>query len=341
MAEAARLADQVSHTFAVAGEIGGSILGGFLGALVATAAVAALGAVVALTFGAALVVFVLVGAAVGAAVHSGSMSVAKMFSAVTGALAPACSLNVFANSRNSARVTLDFAVCSGAPPTHYPPHPVAPVAEGSATVFINSMPAARKGDALVCGAKISEGSGDVFIGGATLRLLEVQDEVPLWAKIVGFIASIPAGMAGARIGSALVQGIKSAIAARAAAAAAEKAAASAAAESGAANRATFEAYKDSLRADMSRPAASNSELNSQLDKLYRPNAQVGSGSTAAAVRQELATGQPVGGAFHSQKAQDAIASLQKWLSKNPTASPGDRAVAENVIKDMQNALNGH
>ena len=208
MAEAARLADQVSHTFAVAGEIGGSILGGFLGALVATAAVAAIG----LTGGLAIVAFVVIGAAVGAAVHSGSMSVAKMFSSPTGVLAPACSPNVFANSRNSARVALDFAVCSGAPPTHYPPHPVASVAEGSSTVFINSMPAARKGDALVCGAKISEGSGDVFIGGATLRLLEVQDEVPLWAKIVGFIASIPAGMAGARIGSALVQGIRSVVA---------------------------------------------------------------------------------------------------------------------------------
>ena len=115
---------------------------------------------------------------------------------------------------------------------------------------------------------------------------------------------------------------------------------SVAAESGAANRATFEAYKDSLRAQMSRPAASNPELNSLLDKLYRPNAQIGSGSTAAAVRQELATGQPVGGAFHSQKAQESITALQRWLNDNPTAAGADRAATENVIRDMQNALNG-
>lgn len=106
----------------------------------------------------------------------------------------------------------------------------------------------------------------------------------------------------------------------------------------AANRATFEAYKDTLRAQMSRPAASNPELNSLLDKIYRPNAQVGSGSTAAAVRQELATGNPVGGAFHSQKAQEMITVLQRWLTNNPGASNVDRAAAENVIADLQNAL---
>jgi hypothetical protein len=32
--------------------------------------------------------------------------------------------------------------------------------------------------------------------------------------------------------------------------------------------------------------------------------------------------------------------LQKWLEENPAASGGDRAAAENVIKDMSNALRG-
>ena len=70
------------------------------------------------------------------------------------------------------------------------------------------------------------------------------------------------------------------------------------------------------------------------------NAKIGSGSTAAAVRQELASGQPVGSVYHSQKAQDNIVALQKSLDKNPTASPGDRAAAENIIRDMTNALGG-
>lgn len=91
---------------------------------------------------------------------------------------------------------------------------------------------------------------------------------------------------------------------------------------------------------MSKPAVSNSSLASLIDPLYRPNATVGSGSTAAAIRQELATGQSVGGAFHSQKATDSIRSLERWLSNNPAALPGDRAAAENIIRDMSNALGG-
>jgi RHS repeat-associated protein len=109
---------------------------------------------------------------------------------------------------------------------------------------------------------------------------------------------------------------------------------------GATNVAAHAAYKDGLRAAMSKPAVADSSLAKLIDQLYRPNATVGSGSTAAAVRQELATGQPVGGAFHSQKAEDGIRSLERWLSNNPTARPGDRAAAENVVRDMSNALGG-
>ena len=92
---------------------------------------------------------------------------------------------------------------------------------------------------------------------------------------------------------------------------------------------------------MAKPAVTDKALAGLVDKLYRPGATVGSGSTAAAIRQELATGQPVGGAFHSQKAKDGITALQKWLEKSPTAAPGDRAAAENIIRDMTNALGGH
>jgi filamentous hemagglutinin len=63
-------------------------------------------------------------------------------------------------------------------------------------------------------------------------------------------------------------------------------------------------------------------------------------STADAVRYELETGDKVKGKLHSQKARDSIIELQKWLKQNPNASGKDRAAAENVIRDMQNALNG-
>jgi hypothetical protein len=92
---------------------------------------------------------------------------------------------------------------------------------------------------------------------------------------------------------------------------------------------------------MSRPTVSNQELSRLLDKIYREGAQVGSGSTAAAVRQELATGLPISNRYHTQKAEESIVSLERWLQNNSTARPGDRAAAENVIRDLQDALAGN
>jgi len=114
-----------------------------------------------------------------------------------------------------------------------------------------------------------------------------------------------------------------------------------AASSGAENAASFAKYKDALRAAMSKAAVSNPELESMMGNLYREGATVGSGSTAAAVRQELATGASVGGRLHSQKAGDAVVFLRRWLARNPAASAGDRAAAEDVIRDLENALHGH
>ncbi|MXG91952.1 hypothetical protein GRQ65_20620 [Nocardioides sp. YIM 123512] len=110
--------------------------------------------------------------------------------------------------------------------------------------------------------------------------------------------------------------------------------------SDAANRAKHEKFLVELRREMGRPSTKDPDLTKLMRENYRDNAQVGSGSTAAAVRHELATGQPVGGAFHSQKAQEMIGRLEKWLRNHPDASPGDRAAAENVIKDLQDALSG-
>ena len=70
----------------------------------------------------------------------------------------------------------------------------------------------------------------------------------------------------------------------------------------AANRAEFQRYTNGLRRDMGRPATADPKLSDIMDEMYRPNAKVGSGSTADAVRAEKATGQPTGGRWHSQKA---------------------------------------
>jgi len=60
------------------------------------------------------------------------------------------------------------------------------------------------------------------------------------------------------------------------------------------SRGQYEEYVDSLRASMEKPNVKDGNLKNIIDDLYRPNAKVGSGSTADAVRYELATGEKVG-----------------------------------------------
>ena len=67
---------------------------------------------------------------------------------------------------------------------------------------------------------------------------------------------------------------------------------------------------------------------------------MGSGSTAAALREELVTGKPVGGKMHKIKTIESINRLDDWIRNNPRALSGDRAAAENILKDLHNALNG-
>lgn len=66
----------------------------------------------------------------------------------------------------AAAVALDLTstlhACGIKPP---PPHPVStPIAAGSGTVSIGGFPAARVGDKAGCGASITTGATDVFIG---------------------------------------------------------------------------------------------------------------------------------------------------------------------------------
>ena len=163
---AARLGDPVAHTaskgWMIAGLIGGALLGA---------------AVVALTGGTALIALAAVaaGAAAGGGLGEvlGTMSWAPRH--VTGSLISG-SPNVFINSRAAMRAHLSQGTCSD--------HSGSPqiVAQGSSTVFINSQPASRKEDKLVCSAVISDGSPNVFIGGSTATTDEISPEVPGWVN---------------------------------------------------------------------------------------------------------------------------------------------------------------
>ncbi|MCE5318950.1 MAG: pre-toxin TG domain-containing protein, partial [Parachlamydia sp.] len=112
-------------------------------------------------------------------------------------------------------------------------------------------------------------------------------------------------------------------------------------ENSATSSANHERYKTELRKDMQKPNVENPDLEKIMDYTYRPNAKVGSGSTAAAIREEAMTGGQVGGKTHSQKGQDVMNSLADWMKKNQandTIKAKDMDAAKNVYLDLKDAL---
>lgn len=91
----------------------------------------------------------------------------------TGAISVAGAPNVFINMLPAIRAHLDSATCK----KHSAP---AIIATGSATVFINGEPAARRGDKTICSAIITAGADNVFIGGGTAQtdLIHPEGLVP-------------------------------------------------------------------------------------------------------------------------------------------------------------------
>ncbi|WP_124590000.1 type IV secretion protein Rhs [Burkholderia cepacia] len=77
--------------------------------------------------------------------------------------------------------------------------------------------------------------------------------------------------------------------------------------------------------------------------IYRDGARIGTGSTAStadAVCYEAETGSPADGVFHTRKVQDYSTALQEWFASNLDAAFSDRSVAQNDLRDHQNALKG-
>jgi YD repeat-containing protein len=180
MFEAARFGDEIAHTSA----LGGFLIGAALGiALIATVAIATFTC----GFGVALLAGLAAGVG-GSLLTAAGEAIGSMFSSPSGTIVTA-SDNVFINSRKAAHVEKSIGACD----KH--PGPVQ-VAEGSTNVFINGTAAARKGDKITCGAKISSGSGDVYIGGGTHRYLPVDDEIPGWLRTTVDILMAVAGAAG-------------------------------------------------------------------------------------------------------------------------------------------------
>jgi uncharacterized Zn-binding protein involved in type VI secretion len=167
MSAAARVGDPIEHTSALEGLLLGLAVGAAAVVVAAAAgvtivasgglaAVAAVGAVMSLSAG------------VGELIGSLSYCTNKAGQIFKG------SGNVFTNGKPAARAHLDTATCDK--------HGSVPqvIAQGSCTVHINGQPAARVGDRTVCDGKISAGSGNVNIGGATGQTDDVNPEVEPW-----------------------------------------------------------------------------------------------------------------------------------------------------------------
>lgn len=70
------------------------------------------------------------------------------------------------------------------------------MAEGSSRVIINGCPAVRIGDRTSCGARVSTGSNNVFIGGEPVQTGKIKAEVPEWLYQASDLTLLFAGLLG-------------------------------------------------------------------------------------------------------------------------------------------------
>lgn len=109
------------------------------------------------------------------------------------------------------------------------------------------------------------------------------------------------------------------------------------------SRAEHQRYLNSRIYGMEKPeGVSEASLRTRIDEMYRVDSEIGSGSTADALRFERETGIGVGGADHRQKAQDTLRFLNTWLrthrNEGSGASSQDYQVAQNLVRDLEHAL---
>ena len=80
----------------------------------------------------------------------------------------------------------------------------------------------------------------------------------------------------------------------------------------------------------------NKALKNAINQLYRPGGTIGDGGTADKIRYERAMGEFV---QHAQKGFERVTHLNKIL-RTEQLSPSDRAIAMQLLNDLQNALGG-
>jgi uncharacterized Zn-binding protein involved in type VI secretion len=190
--QAARVTDPVTHGLGMLGIIGGMLIGAVVGAiLIVSLPVTAPALVVGLT-AAAAVGAVAGGGLAGHQLLQGIQRACALPSPATGIIGIVGSVNVRVGNLPAARVIADMAIpCNGLMSLNHipiPPMPPAPIAEGSQTIRINNLLAARVTSKLVCGASIKQGALTVYYGGPTQRVLAVFDLESIMMSALGFLA---------------------------------------------------------------------------------------------------------------------------------------------------------
>lgn len=182
MPAAARLDDPIQHSNALTGLLVGAAIGVGVGLFVVATG----------GLGAGLLAAAVVGGATAAGAGIGEVLGSLSFAGgtTTGGIATG-SPDTQINSLLAARATDDSVRCDGTPPLYLPPsHEGKRIAQGSETVSINSLPAARVGDKIECGAKIEAGSPNVIIGGPTVQTLDIDSEVPGYIHAGLFVVGV-------------------------------------------------------------------------------------------------------------------------------------------------------
>ncbi len=83
----------------------------------------------------------------------------------------------------------------------------------------------------------------------------------------------------------------------------------------------------------------NVKLTNTIKELYRPGAKVGDGGLGDAIREEIATGQLVGGKSHIRKGKERLKNLENILS-DEALTKEEKKITEDLIEELRNALGG-
>ena len=91
----------------------------------------------------------------------------------------------------------------------------------------------------------------------------------------------------------------------------------------------------------SQPEVEDFKLKNYVDQLFKgidnPR-RTGDGTTMDAIRHEIRTGETVHNRRHIIKGEETLRGLERWMERHPDAPAPDRRVAEQLIRELREAL---